>query len=156
MTWMGEIFWPFASVQVIFAHYRRVRGDSVDWALDKSTGSGRGFMKSFALIDDCGVSHTAMLTAANKRKLRQSEHHLKPVVLIGQHGVTGAVIAEIERALSDRELIKVRFRGIDRAQSDADIARVAAELGAEVVNTIGGIAVLYRINPRLQATWSAP
>ena len=156
MTWMGESFWPFASVQVIFAHYRRVRADGVDRAFDKSTGGGRGFVKSFALIDDCGVSHTAMLTAATKRKLRQSAHHLKPVVLIGQHGVTGAVIAEIEHALTDHELIKVRFRGIDRAQRDEEIARVAAELSADVVNTIGGTAVLYRINPKLLAKRSSP
>ena len=97
-----------------------------------------------------------MLTAATKRKLRQSAHRIKPVVLIGQHGVTGAVIAEIERALTDHELIKVRFRGSDRAQRDEDIARVAAELSADVVNTIGGTAVLYRINPQLQAKRSAP
>ena len=74
-----------------------------------------------------------MLTAATKRKLRQTAHHLKPVVLVGQHGVTAPVIAEIERALTDHELIKVRFRGLERDERNDEIMRMAAELSAEVV-----------------------
>lgn len=92
-----------------------------------------------------------MLTAATKRKLRQTAHHLKPVVLVGQHGVTAPVIAEIERALTDHELIKVRFRGLERDERNDEIMRVAAELSAEVVSTIGGTAVLYRLSPGLEA-----
>ena len=48
-----------------------------------------------------------MLTAEGKRSLRAQAHHLKPVVLIGQHGVTDAVIAEIGIALDAHELIKI-------------------------------------------------
>jgi RNA-binding protein len=92
-----------------------------------------------------------MLTAATKRKLRQTAHHLKPVVLVGQHGVTAPVIAEIERALTDHELIKVRFRGLERDERNDEIMRMAAELSAEVVSTIGGTAVLYRLSPVLEA-----
>ena len=88
-----------------------------------------------------------MLTPAEKRKLRQSAHHLKPVVLVGQAGLTGAVAVEIDRALTDHELIKIRFRGMDRRERDAEIERVSRELEATLVTTIGGMAVLFRRNP---------
>jgi RNA-binding protein len=95
-----------------------------------------------------------MLSPVEKRKLRQSAHHLKPVVLIGQHGLTAAVMAEIERALFDHELIKVRFRGHDRAARTEEVGRVATELAADVVATIGGTVVLYRENPEEKRTRS--
>ncbi len=88
-----------------------------------------------------------MLSAVDKRRLRQSAHHLKPVVLIGQHGLSEAVMAEIERALFDHELIKIRFRGMGRELRDQEIARAARELDAELVGSVGGTAVLYRENP---------
>lgn len=92
-----------------------------------------------------------MLNAASKRKMRQSAHHLKPVVLVGQHGLSAAVIAEIDIALTAHELIKIRFRGVDRNERDTELERVTAELSAELVATIGGTAVLYRENPELAA-----
>ena len=88
-----------------------------------------------------------MLSPAEKRKLRQDAHHLKPVVLVGQHGLTPAVLAEIDRALFDHELIKVRLRGQDRVQRAAEIGRMVGELGAQLVTSIGAIAVVYRENP---------
>jgi RNA-binding protein len=88
-----------------------------------------------------------MLTAEGKRSLRAQAHHLKPVVLIGQHGVSDAVIAEIGIALDAHELIKIRFRGAEREAREADIARVCETLAAEYVAGIGGTAVLYRKRP---------
>jgi RNA-binding protein len=88
-----------------------------------------------------------MLDSASKRKLRQSAHHLKPVVLVGQHGLSSAVVAEIDRALIDHELIKVKFRGLERDERAETVQRVATELNADVVSTIGGTAVIYRKNP---------
>ncbi|MEQ8660804.1 MAG: ribosome assembly RNA-binding protein YhbY [Gammaproteobacteria bacterium] len=88
-----------------------------------------------------------MLTAVDKRKLRQSAHHLKPIVLVGQQGLSAAVLAEIERALFDHELIKIRFRGMGRELRTQEIARAAAALDAEVVGSVGGTAVLYRRKP---------
>ena len=85
-----------------------------------------------------------MLTGDRRRSLRARAHHLKPVVLIGQHGVSAAVVAEIERALFDHELIKIRFRGSDRDQRVLEVERVCATLTAELVANIGGTAVLYR------------
>lgn len=97
-----------------------------------------------------------MLSAVDKRKLRQSAHHLKPVVLIGQHGLSTAVMAEIERALFDHELIKIRFRGMGRELREQEIARATRELDAELVGSVGGTAVLYRENPERKRTRSTP
>ncbi|MGR8919681.1 MAG: ribosome assembly RNA-binding protein YhbY [Gammaproteobacteria bacterium] len=88
-----------------------------------------------------------MLNAADKKRLRQTAHSLKPVVMIGQHGATDAVIAEIDRALSDHELIKVRVRGAGRDERRSVFDTIAGALDAEIVNTIGGVGVLYRANP---------
>lgn len=88
-----------------------------------------------------------MLTAEGKRSLRAQAHHLKPVVLIGQHGVTDAVIAEISIALDAHELIKIRFRGAEREARQADIERICEQLGADLVSSIGGTAVLFRHRP---------
>ena len=54
------------------------------------------------------------LSERQRKYLRGLGHALNPVLLIGQHGVTPAVIAEAQRALHDHELIKVKFRGADR------------------------------------------
>ena len=85
-----------------------------------------------------------MLTANARRALRARAHHLKPVVLIGQNGVSDAVLGEVTRALDDHELIKIRFRGVDRHQRAAEVARVCETLAAELVSSIGGTAVLFR------------
>ncbi len=85
-----------------------------------------------------------MLTAEGKRSLRARAHHLKPVVLIGQHGVSAAVVAEIGIALDAHELIKIRFRGSEREAREADVGRICATLAAQFVFGIGATAVLYR------------
>ena len=54
------------------------------------------------------------LSERQRKYLRGLGHALNPVLLIGQHGVTPAVVAEAQRALHDHELIKVKFRGADR------------------------------------------
>ena len=54
------------------------------------------------------------LSIAEKKRFRQIGHQLNPVVLLGNHGLTEAVLNEIDRALEDHELIKVRIGGEDR------------------------------------------
>ena len=88
-----------------------------------------------------------MLTADGKRALRAQAHHLKPVVLVGQHGVSDAVLAEIDIALTAHEMIKMRFRGTEREDRETEIARICATLGCEFVSGIGGTAVLWRAKP---------
>ncbi|MGH8117233.1 MAG: ribosome assembly RNA-binding protein YhbY [Rhodanobacteraceae bacterium] len=86
------------------------------------------------------------LTAAQTRYLRGLAHPLKPVLLLGNHGVTAGVLKELDQALSDHELVKVRLSGEDRVARAAAVARLAGSARAETVQTIGHVAVLYRRN----------
>jgi RNA-binding protein len=66
------------------------------------------------------------------------------VLLIGKHGVTPADIAEAQRALHDHELIKVKFRGADRAARDAGLGELAGATGSLLVQRIGHTALYYK------------
>jgi RNA-binding protein len=89
------------------------------------------------------------LTERQRRHLRGLAHPLKPVVQIGNAGLTDAVAAEVARALHDHELIKVRFAGADREARDAGLESLAARTGSVLVTRIGHVAVLYRPRPDL-------
>jgi RNA-binding protein len=88
------------------------------------------------------------LTQAQKRHLRGLGHSRKPVVWIGQHGVTDGVRRELETALGAHELIKVSVRVGDRDKRDALIDELASALKAELVQRIGNIVALYRAHPK--------
>ncbi len=81
-----------------------------------------------------------------KKFLRQSAHHLKPVVWAGQHGITKGIINEIDEALERHELIKVKCRLGEREERDAGIELICKKSGAELVQRIGNIVTLYRMN----------
>ncbi|MBK1734262.1 RNA-binding protein [Halorhodospira abdelmalekii] len=84
------------------------------------------------------------LTAEQLKALRRRGHHLKPVVLTGAAGLSEPVMAEIERALWDHELIKVKLAGADKAEREAMTAAITAATGAVAVQSIGRIVLLYR------------
>ncbi len=84
------------------------------------------------------------LSERQRKYLRGLGHSLNPVLLIGQHGVTPAVIAEAQRALHDHELIKVKFRGADRDARDAGLAELASGTGSTLVQRIGHTALYYK------------
>ncbi|CUS48731.1 MAG: RNA-binding protein YhbY [Idiomarinaceae bacterium HL-53] len=81
----------------------------------------------------------------NKQKqfLKAQAHPLKPVVLLGGNGLTEGVLAEIDGALEHHELIKVKIPE-EKEMRDAIQATIAAELNANLVQSIGKIAVFYR------------
>ena len=87
---------------------------------------------------------TERLTSAEKKILRKNAHSLKPVVLIGQHGVNESVIAEIDSSLNAHELVKIRCRGSNREKFSEQCTQVRNELHAEIVQKIGSTFVLYR------------
>lgn len=89
------------------------------------------------------------LTEKQRRHLKGLAHPLKPVILMGNAGLTNAVVAETGRALSDHELIKVRLPGLDRAERDAALHQLAEQTGSVMVTRIGHVAVLYKANPEL-------
>jgi RNA-binding protein len=81
------------------------------------------------------------------RQLKRIAHHLDPVVLVGEQGVSEAVVAETRRALDDHELIKVRIHATDRDAREVITSKLAEACGAAVVQRIGRIAVLFRKHP---------
>jgi len=86
----------------------------------------------------------SILSNLEKKALRAKAHSLKPSVIIGQHGLTEAVLAEIDVALNAHELIKVRIRGADKIKRTGLCEQMEKQLNAEVVDQIGFIAVLHR------------
>ena len=86
------------------------------------------------------------LSSSQIRYLRGLAHPLKPVLLMGGKGVTAGVLKELEQALDDHELIKVRLSGGDRAERASELAKLVDSSRAETVQTIGHVAVLFRRN----------
>ncbi|MEO7775113.1 MAG: ribosome assembly RNA-binding protein YhbY [Steroidobacteraceae bacterium] len=89
------------------------------------------------------------LTEKQRRHLCGLAHPLKPLVMIGNAGLTDAVVHETDRALRDHELVKVRVGGKDRAERDAFIALLGQRSASAVVTRIGHVAVLYRAHKKL-------
>ncbi len=87
--------------------------------------------------------NTRPINNQERKRLRRIGHVLEPVVMIGQHGLTDTVLDETRRALTDHELIKVRVLGTDRDQKNAAIAALAEQTGAQVVQQIGKVVLLY-------------
>ncbi len=87
------------------------------------------------------------LTSQQTRRLRALAHHLKPVVMLGQHGLSAAVMNEVDIALDTHELIKIKLGGMDKPDRQATSERIAARADAEIVQQIGHMLVLYRAHP---------
>jgi len=87
-----------------------------------------------------------MLSDAQRKHLRRLGHDRNPVVLVGQGGISPNLVAELDRALKDHELVKVRARVGDRAVRDQLLEELAAATGAELVQRIGHVALYYRPN----------
>lgn len=86
------------------------------------------------------------MNSADKKRLRTEAHSLKPVIMIGQSGLTAAVLAEIELALNSHELIKIRIRA-ERDNRKQIGEKIISDTGAEFIQAIGQIIVIYRPNP---------
>lgn len=84
------------------------------------------------------------LTPAARKEKRGLAHHLEPVVMIGNDGLTAAVQREVDAALAAHGLIKVRVLGDDRAQREAMLQTLAERLAAAPVQHIGKLLVLWR------------
>lgn len=89
-----------------------------------------------------------MLETKLRKQYRAIGHHLKPVVMIADKGVSEAVLKEINRALDDHELIKINVKVAQREIMKQVIDDLCQELNAELVQTIGKMALILRANPR--------
>ncbi len=81
------------------------------------------------------------------KELKAKAHKLEPVVIIGAKGLTDEVLAEIERALKAHELIKVRAPALERSERKEVLTQVCERTGAERVQQVGKVFVIYRKNP---------
>ena len=77
-------------------------------------------------------------------ELRKQAHALKPVVMIGQHGLTQGVHDEIETAIKSHELIKIRVNASDNDEFNKMANEICEKHQADLIKTIGHIAVVYR------------
>jgi RNA-binding protein len=89
----------------------------------------------------------APLSARERSRLKARAHGLEPLIQIGQGGLTDAVVAEIDRALTAHELIKARAGGHDREARAELFAAICARTGAALVQEVGKVAVLWRARP---------
>lgn len=84
------------------------------------------------------------LTPAQRKVHRADAHHLDPVVMIGNDGLTPAVVKEADAALKAHGLIKIRVLGDDRASREAIYMQLADQLSAAPIQHIGKLLVLWR------------
>ena len=87
------------------------------------------------------------LTPRERAHLKARAHGLDPVVHIGGSGATDRVIAEVERALTAHELIKVKINADDRADRVALGDDICARTGATAVHRVGKVLILWRPRP---------
>jgi RNA-binding protein len=92
------------------------------------------------------------LSVDQRKYLKAQAHALKPVVMIGAHGLSEAVIKETERALAAHELIKIRVLGDERELRASYLAEICNTLNAAPVQQIGKLLLVYRPakEPRLR------
>ncbi|MEN8180026.1 MAG: ribosome assembly RNA-binding protein YhbY [Pseudomonadota bacterium] len=81
------------------------------------------------------------------RKLKKQAHHLKPVVMVGQHGLSESVLNEIDIALDVHELIKVKLAGADKTAREQISSEIIVQQKASLIQIIGRVAIFYRPNP---------
>ncbi|MEN6465790.1 MAG: YhbY family RNA-binding protein [Syntrophaceae bacterium] len=86
------------------------------------------------------------LKGSQRKRLRELAHSMDPIIRIGKRGITGEVIRQIDKALTDHELIKIRFNEFKDEKKDLS-ASIADETGSELVGMIGHVAVFYRESP---------
>ena len=94
------------------------------------------------------------MDSATRKQYRKIAHHLQPIIIVGDGGVSKAVVAETNRALLDHELIKVRINVADREDRQALGESLLEACAAESVQRIGKILVIYRANPEVKAELS--
>lgn len=87
------------------------------------------------------------LDGATRRTLKKQAHHLKPIVMTGAAGLSDPVLSELDRALFDHELVKIKLANDDKAERRAEVDAACERLDAACVQQIGRTATLYRPNP---------
>jgi RNA-binding protein len=88
------------------------------------------------------------LTETQKKHLRGLAHKLKPVVMVGQHGLKETIFEEVDIALDAHELIKIKVSVGDRDERDAIIQEICDRSNSILLQRVGNIAIIFRRNPK--------
>jgi len=86
------------------------------------------------------------LSESQKKYLRGRGHDLKPLIMVGDAGLSASLMAEYESTIAHHELIKVRVRVGDRDLRNAIIDELCASGSAELIQRVGNVALVYREN----------
>lgn len=89
------------------------------------------------------MGNQAVLNSTQRKKLRGLAHHLKPLVLIGQQGLSDSVVNAIDVALSDHELIKIKFNDFKSSKKEI-LETIEHRTGCRVVGLLGNIGIIFR------------
>ncbi len=84
------------------------------------------------------------LTNNQKKFLRARGHILKPIIMIGQHGLSEAVLAELAVSMTKHELLKIKIRADDKEDRQRMIDDIIRITKAHLIQVIGGVMVIYR------------
>ena len=84
------------------------------------------------------------LTNNQKKHLRSLAHDLRPFVMVGQHGLSDAVLAELESTMTKHELLKIKVRASDRDEKQKIVDKILIFSKAVLVQVIGSVLVIYR------------
>jgi RNA-binding protein len=87
-----------------------------------------------------------MISKIQKKYLRSLAHDSKPVIWIGQHGLTANVLEEVNSALDHHELVKIKLRVGDREDREKVIVDICEKTSAELIKKIGNTATVFRRN----------
>ena len=93
-----------------------------------------------------------LITSSTRKKYRQIGHHLRPIVTVGNAGITVAVIEEMQRALHDHELIKVKLNIEEKSERAREVKNLSTTLNANFIQLIGRNALLYKKNPNAKSS----
>jgi RNA-binding protein len=88
------------------------------------------------------------LTSKRRAELKAKAHELDPVAHIGKYGVTPESLAYIDKALTDHQLIKVKFLGFKETRRELS-GEIAGATSSALVDVIGNVAILYREKPEV-------
>ena len=92
------------------------------------------------------------ITSSTRKKYRQIGHHLRPIVTVGNSGITGGVIKEMQRALHDHELIKVKLNIEKKSERAREVKELSTALSAHLIQLIGKNALLYKKTPSAKSS----
>lgn len=92
-----------------------------------------------------------MVDKTQQKRFRAIGHQLKPIVTIGGNGFSESVVVELNRALHDHELIKVKIHADDREDRKESVAELIRVTGSELIQGIGNVALIYKAAAKPQA-----